>query len=376
MAAKTSGLLYAIAPATPFERAAAMKEAATVTTPQRMTRTRVLEVMSLAADRALEYPYKIWGYGEGPALRAVLLASQTLDRPALADAVADLVTASLAAAADEETDHLIPVEVLLELRRLRPGIDVCDAVDRFTAAVAHAARPILGQPQVHRPHHPSLGRLIWVDCLHTDAPGLALTGQSTLATEVTLQAVQALQDDTGLFSHGYHVDTGMSSAIHWARGQGWALYGLVGLLTLAPSAAGVLLGSLQRLLQGLSEHERNGRWSTIVDDPHSPAEASLSPITATTLHHGIAAGFINPRWRDLADRALNATLDAVTGKGELLVSEATPVGDAATYYNRRSGVFPWGQGPLIDALHTALSHATAATSSTTPPAPPRQGATS
>lgn len=306
-------------------------------------RDGLLELVGRAADHALAYPYKLWGYGEGPALRGVLRAAETLRRPELIDAVADLVAPTLTAAADEEIDHLVPVEVLLDVHRLRPGIDVADAVGRFVNAVADAPRPVPGRPQVHRPHHPTLGRLLWVDCLHTDGPGLAAAGRSADALRVTTEAAQALQDGTGLFSHGYRVDTGAANGVHWARGQGWALYGLAGSREHADRVA--------RLLGALAEHECDGRWHTVVDDPASPVEASLSPMVAAT------AATLGPRWRALAGRALDATLADVRADGTLPVSAATPVGDAASYYLPDTGIYPWGQGPLLDALHIALGDA-------------------
>lgn len=302
-------------------------------------RAELRELIGLAADRALAHPYKLWGYGEGPALRAVLRAAGTLHRPDLVDAVADLVTPTLAAPADEEIDHLVPVEVLLELHRLRPAIDVAGPVRRFVRAVAEADRPVPGRPPVHRPHHRTLGRLIWVDCLHTDGPGLVAAGRHADAVRVTTEAARVLQDDTGLFSHGYRVDTGTANGVHWARGQGWALYGLVGLREHADRVA--------RLLDALARNESDGRWHTVVDDPASPAEASLSPMVAAT------AGRLGPAWRALADRALAATLADVRADGTLPVSAATPVGDAPSYARPATGVYPWGQGPLLDALHVA-----------------------
>lgn len=161
------------------------------------------------------------------------------------------VAPSLPAPSDEEVDHLIPVEVLLELHRQCPELDVSTALDRFVNAVAHAARPVTTRPQVHRPHHPTLGRMIWVDCLHTDGPGLAALGNHEAAMAVTSEAVHALQDGTGLFNHGYRVDSGTTNGVHWARGQGWALYGLVGLLAYKPPKAGPLRESSDRLLTAL-----------------------------------------------------------------------------------------------------------------------------
>jgi hypothetical protein len=313
------------------------------------------EVIEAVAVRALGYPYRIWGFGEGMALLGLIRAGAVLDRPQWIDAVADLVAPSLSAGPDP-TDHLIPVEVLVELARYRP-VAIHDALARFTVAVTGARRPVPGQPPVHRPDLPALGTTIWVDCLHTDGPGLPVDAAARLVEE----HAAVLQDSTGLFSHGYDVATGRPNAVHWGRGQGWALHGLAAV----PSAR----RRLDALLTALRAHETGapgvgvpgvgvaeadlpetgvpgaggrggGSWRTIVDDPGAPVEHSVSALVA-------ACPAADP---PLRRRALAAALAALDGDGGLPVSSATPVGRPSTYRTRDTGVFPWGQGPLLLAL--------------------------
>ncbi|HTJ32600.1 MAG TPA: hypothetical protein VL738_05170 [Dactylosporangium sp.] len=275
----------------------------------------MLDVLERVGERSLEYRYRIWGFGEGMALRGLLLAGERLGRPQWIDAVADLVVPSLQHAAGP-TDHLIPVDVLTELRRLRPGVDISEAVQRFRDAVTGIV------------HRPDLGQTVWVDCMHTDGPGLP-PGRAAGAVEA---AAEVLCDDSGLFSHGFDAGTGVANRVHWARGQGWALHGLCA------------VGSprVVKLLEALQRYEVDGRWRTIVDDPRAPFENSLSALVAAAVPH-----------TSLGRRGLRAALED-TCDGELVVSEATPVGRAETYLHRGEGVFPWGQGPLMLAILGAL----------------------
>ena len=289
------------------------------------------------ALRALAYPYRIWGFGEGMALLGLIRAGVLLDRPQWIDAVADLVTPSLTAPPDP-TDHLIPVDVLRELVRHR-RVPVDSAIARFTAAVAGAHRPVPGQPPVHRPDLPGLASLVWVDCLHTDGPGLPRDSAARLVEE----CAAVLQDGTGLFSHGYDVATGRANAVHWGRGQGWALHGLTAVAAARPGFAppyAAVAARLVRLLEALRRGEADGSWRTIVDHPGAPVEHSVSALVA-------ACPAVEP---PLRRRALDAALRALDGDGGLPVSAATPVGPPATYLDRETGVFPWGQGPLLLAL--------------------------
>ncbi|MBB5874478.1 rhamnogalacturonyl hydrolase YesR [Allocatelliglobosispora scoriae] len=339
------------------------------------------DTIESVASRTLDHDYRVWGFGEGMALLGLLRAGDRYDRPEWIDAVADLVVPSLGWRA-EPTDHLIPVEVLVELHRLRPGIRVDAAVARFVAAVWRDGAPL----PVHRPDLVELGDTVWVDCMHTDSPGLALAGQPDAATAAMTLACARLQDESGLFSHGFTTSTGLANGVHWGRGQGWALHGLVALPPADPerdAAYGALRRRASRLLAALARHEngpgrgsengpgrgpengaangpedrheRDGTWRTIVDDPAAPVEHSVSALVAAGIYHGLRTGMVDPSRRALADRSLRAAVTALDGYGGLPVSAATPAGTTDSYLHRTTGVFPWGQGPLLLALLDAAT---------------------
>jgi rhamnogalacturonyl hydrolase YesR len=293
-------------------------------------------LIEAVAQRTLSYSYRIWGFGEGLALVGVLRAAEHLNRPQWIEAVADLIAPTLPRE-PSTLDHLISVEALVELGRLRPDLPVQGAIDRFRTAVSRATRPVPGAPPVHRPDLALLASTIWVDCLHTDGPGLPAEAAAPLVEEVSA----VLQDDTGLFNHGYDVTTGRANGVHWGRGQGWALLGLRAVRA-DPAAA----RRLKRLADALISHEHNGSWRTIVDDPGAPTEYSLSAMVAaadSTLPD-------DPQWIDVRRRALATAVAALDARGGLPVSPPTPIGQARDYLHRETGIFPWGQGPLLLAL--------------------------
>jgi unsaturated rhamnogalacturonyl hydrolase len=302
------------------------------------------DLIETIADRADTYPYRIWGFGEGPALLALLRAGGLLDREDLVDRVARRIGPSLRRAAGP-TDHLVAVEVLHKLAELRPELDTGPAVERFRRAILDASRPFAGRPAVHRADHPELGRTVWVDCLHTDVPGLVLAGHPRAAVRIAEEVGAALQDESGLFSHGYDVSIGRANNVHWGRGQGWALYGLAA----APPDPS-LETRLANLLRALADHEADGRWHTIIDDPTSPAEHSVSALVASGVLLASRARPALKAWLPMARRALSAAVAALDSDGGLPVSGATPVGDRRSYLDQPTGVFPWGQGPLLLAL--------------------------
>lgn len=302
------------------------------------------------AHRAASYDYRIWGFGEGPALLGMLRAGELLSQQSLIDTVAALVEPALHADIDP-TDHLIPVEVLEELQRLRPDLAAEHLIERFSTAVMAATRPRPHQPPVHRPDLSHLSSMIWVDCLHTDLPGLTLAGFHDAAIALAEEVCGVMQDESGLFSHGYDITTELANQVHWGRGQGWALHGLV-----LGASSPALQSRLEALLRALETWEKDGSWHTIVDDRDSPIEHSVSALVASGILSGISQERLSKSWLPLAERALSSAVQALDDDGGLPVSEATPVGDRENYLTRRNGVFPWGQGPLLLALIEGRNH--------------------
>lgn len=308
-----------------------------------MTTRRTL---AQVADRTMATPIKIWGFGVGGALAGLVQAGQVLDEPRYVDEVAARVSPSLTAAPDP-ADHLISIEALQALASVRPDVKVDDACERWMRAVLDAPQARPDGPRLHRPDLPSWSTTVWVDCMHTDGPGLAALGRTGEAVTYAAEYAAALQRDDGLFQHGYDVEIERGNGVAWGRGQAWALLGLVETLRLVDD--GGLRLRLQRLAEALVRHEDNGRWHMIVDDPASPIENSVAAYVADGLGRAVALDFVDGGLGESVSRAFESTLAALDD-GALTVSEATPVGDEANYVTRSVGVFPWGQAPVLHAL--------------------------
>lgn len=288
----------------------------------------------------------VWGFGVGGALHGLIRAGRLRRRPDLIQRVVDLVSPSLSAAPGP-TDHLIAVEVLLALAEVCPDLDVTAACNRWLHAVRRAARPVPDRPRVHRPDLAAWRSTIWVDCMHTDGPGLAALGYPDDAVRYATEYAAALQLQNGLFQHGYDVAAGRGNGVAWGRGQAWALLGLIGTLRRVPDDG--LAARLGRLVEALAAHERDGQWHTVVDDRAAPIEHSVSAYLAFAVPHAVALGLVGARFQAMAGRAFDAMLRHLSGGG-LAVSQATPVGAAAQYHDRALGIFPWGQAPVLHAL--------------------------
>jgi unsaturated rhamnogalacturonyl hydrolase len=321
------------------------------------------EIIARVAARTMRWNFRLWGFGEGVALRGLLAADQATGGGQYLGFVEALLRAYLGrGVARSNEDHVAPGAELLEFYGQTGEAEFLEAA-RSLAAL-HAAFPVnrFGA-RMHRPDMPGWRRQIWVDSMDVDAPFLArlaaATGDGRYLTQAEGEIVgyaRALQDEaTGLFWHGFEEDCGQNGQL-WARGQGWALMGLVATLKLLPQSEACVPELGERLrgqCRALAGRQRaDGLWHTVVDRPETYAESTLAVMAAWALREAFGAGLLDETEFGGMERAARAAaLRLVGGDGALgLVSEATPVGELKMYATRRFGLFPWGQGPLLMML--------------------------
>jgi unsaturated rhamnogalacturonyl hydrolase len=303
-------------------------------------------LLGLIGRRTQELSFRIWGFGEGPALAGLLACTDLLLDPSYERTVTRLVEPFLRRELLLE-DHVAPGELLVVLSRRHNDSQYLDAAGRWAQLVLDAPRRAAGQPRTYRPDLFGLDSITWVDIMHTHGPGLAAAGYPDEGVRLLAETCRFLQDDTGLFAHGYNVGTRRTNGVHWGRGCGWALLGLVGITAYARDPA--LVNRCSALLSALAGHEEDGRWHTVVDDPATPMENSVSAFVAAGISQGLRLGVVSAEYSGLAERARTAAVHSLVN-GDLPVSEATPVGDRGIYMSRRTGAFPWGNGPMLLAL--------------------------
>jgi unsaturated rhamnogalacturonyl hydrolase len=310
------------------------------------------------AEATTRSRYKIWGFGESIAMEGLIAAGGRFRE--YARSTIESWARSAGPLRDEPLAHVTPGLPLLLLHEEQPDPVLCGRILELESVLAGAQRGHAGA-RIHRPDLAGWEHEVWVDCMHLDGPFLALLGHQTndparleLAAELLLSNARVLQDEaSGLFSHGFDDATGKPNRVHWGRGQGWALLGLVDTLHLLPEgSAGYaeICERLSALVAGLDRWEQEpGRWSTVVDRPETYRESSVSAFAALGVQRAMRWGLLDQDHAGMVQRAWDATLVQVAPTGELTgVSDATPVGaDAAHYDARPLGSYPWGQGPAL-----------------------------
>jgi rhamnogalacturonyl hydrolase YesR len=221
---------------------------------------------------------------------------------------------------------------------------------------------------LHRPDHDEYSEYVYVDCMHVDGPFLCRLAQVTgnsgyfdLAADLLRGHVRVLQDDdTGLFYHLYDAGRAVTNGAFWGRGNGWSLLGLVETLIRLPTdhpSQPLLATCLNRQADQLARLQGDsGHWHTVLDDPDTYLESSLSAFFSAGFLRAFRAGLLPRRYLTVADKAWTALTSRIDTQGQLTgVSEATPPGSAEHYDQvDTGGGYPWGQGPALLAAATRL----------------------
>lgn len=327
---------------------------------------QLLQTLKHVADRTAAYPYKCWGFGEAIAMLGLLAASRVTGD----DRYRRVVEASFdrwwTATGGHLAfrDHVTPgVPLLMLAREEARWMDVA-----FELGALFRRFPRRRGVAIHRPDLRDWDAHIWVDCLYTDGPFLALLGRITgdpawqdLTCAQTMAYIGVLCDpSTGLFFHGDNGDTEHANAIRWGRGNGWAFLGLIDLLRFLPldhPSRPRLTAVVRRQVDALARlQDANGHWHTVLDRPDTSFEHSVAAIMAWGIPQAVRLGLAPEALLDVAARAFDAALAATDEDGNLTgVSEATPASDLDTYATRPTGVYPWGQGPWLLALADRLA---------------------
>ncbi|HMI18888.1 MAG TPA: glycoside hydrolase family 88 protein [Sphingomonas sp.] len=315
-----------------------------------------------AVDQTMRWNYRVWGFGEAIALRGLLRAGDLLGDAAPIGFVHGLLRSWLGrGVARSNEDHVGAGRELLDLYGRTGDPQFLDAARRLAALNAGFPKGPTGA-RYHRTDTPGWRWQIWVDCMDVDGPFLAALARTTgegayfdQAAEELLGYARALQTDDGLLFHGFERDCGRNGQV-WARGQGWALMGLVDTLALLPRAHPAWSELHQRLV-ALAEalvatQDESGLWHTVVDAPETYLESTLAAMAAYALREAFTRQLLDSASCRVMEVKARAAMHAqIAPDGSLhLVSDATPVGALSTYATRPFGIFPWGQGPLLLAL--------------------------
>lgn len=169
---------------------------------------------------------------------------------------------------------------------------------------------------------------------------------------------------TGLWYHGWTFNGRHNFAkAFWGRGNCWITVAIPELFSLAgdlipPSAARFLTSVLRAQVKTLAKLQHaDGIFSTLLDDPNSPAETSATAGFAYGIQRSLEIGLLPESYRATADRAYEAVVQRIADDGIVLeVSDGTPMGHDLDFYRKIPNVpAPYGQALVLLMLVQTLS---------------------
>lgn len=323
------------------------------------------------ADRTTDYDFTVWFWGDAIALDGLLDAAEVLDERRYYEHAARFLRA-WATRQLTWVDHLTPGRALLRVAAREGGLLLERAValaDHMVKAVPRAA----GAP-LYRPDIPQYRHAVWVDSIYHVPPFLAELGNAledasyhALALEEWRAHSRTLGDaERGPFlGHSYDTGQRLLHGYGWARGVGWALYGMIETLTLIPETTpgyAEARAEAEALAQSVvNTQDPTGFWHTLIHDHEAYLESSTASFFCAALDLGMSSGLLSDEYARHADRAWGATLARVDDDGQFWgVSACTYAGqsdidDVTMYRTLPTEVNVWGQGSALRAAAQRLA---------------------
>jgi rhamnogalacturonyl hydrolase YesR len=157
------------------------------------------------------------------------------------------------------------------------------------------------------------------------------------AAALVLDYSKRLQRADGLFNHA------TDGPAAWGRGNGFAAFGLIEVLTAMPerhSLRGPLLDVYRRLMSAArNQQSADGTWREVIDEPGAYREETATAMLTTAMARGVRLGWLDRSYRDAIDRGWRAVAAHVSDDGTVIdVCTGTGVGPTKRYYLDRAAV--------------------------------------
>jgi len=196
---------------------------------------------------------------------------------------------------------------------------------------------------------------LWIDSTYMLCPFLArygvATGDGDAFDEAARQAkliTERLQDPhTGLCRHMWReTPNSFPQSTFWARGNGWALAGLLDTVERLPDDhpdRDALADTFREVAGAVRERQdASGFFHHVLDDPTSPLETSGTLMFAYAFRKGVDVGLLEAdadAYENVARNAIEVTLDLVNDEGGIERVARPPGGPEMPF-----GVTSFGQG--------------------------------
>jgi unsaturated rhamnogalacturonyl hydrolase len=323
------------------------------------------------ATRTLDFDFSVWYWGDAIAIDGLLEAAELLDADEFADEArrhVDRWTRRVVAGGCSWSDHLAPGWAILRLGERYDNDQFFEAVRTLAEFLNDAPRSRWLSVPLRRPDIFPDRNLAVVDSMYNEGPLFTYLAGITseehfldCGCEALERMTEALLDPKlGTYRQALDLASRREFGAGWARGNGWALLGIVDALEFVPVSRpeGERLATVLREVCGrlLILQDASGFWHTILHNRDAYLETSTAAFFATVFNKGIRLGLLDgTRFGESAERALAALLTRIDKEGNVFgVSIDSLPAEESTYLSLPTGVNEWGQGSAMRALAERL----------------------
>lgn len=216
------------------------------------------------------------------------------------------------------TDPAVNGEAVLFAAQATGDASLRAAADRMLDYLLHHAPKTEDGILCHTTSRP----WVWSDSAYMAPPFLAVAGHAHEAVR-QLEGFRKLLFDPQkqLYSHMW--DEGrkvFQRRACWGVGNGWTAAGITRVIRTLPPDMAVerrrLIGYAREVIDGCLAHRRDdGLFHDVVDDPTTFVETNLAQMLAYSIYRGIAGGWLDATYGQLADRMREAAYQKVDEYG-------------------------------------------------------------
>lgn len=157
------------------------------------------------------------------------------------------------------------------------------------------------------------------------------------AAALLLDYARRLQRSDGLFNHA------VDGPAAWGRGNGFAAFGLIEVLTVMPEGHALrpqLLQVFRRLMAAAkAQQSADGMWREVVDEPGAYREETATAMLMTAMARGVRLRWLDDSYRAAIERAWRALAAHVADDGTVIdVCTGTGAGPTKRYYLDRAAI--------------------------------------
>ena len=206
-----------------------------------------------------------------------------------------------------------------------------------------------------------MGGTVWIDDLYMSCPFLVrwyrFTGDHKYLDDAARQIIsmaRRVQDNDGVWWHGYYENDRKHSPFKWGRGNGWAMVATVEVLTAMPAEhpdRARLLDILRRHITGIKRLQApSGMWRQVLDHSELWEETSCTAMFTYGIARAVNRGWVDPSNMAAARQAFEGICGHVTSAGAVNdTCQGTGIGKDLEYYvgRLRPADDVHGRGPVM-----------------------------